>query len=148
MATNTKETRTKEGDAAAIIQRVPLVAVIFEQRDTLLPAYTLLVPATMRMTRFFKRECWAGELLPGNVVMLTVGSPTTARSLITIAATVKTVEWLSQARPLPDYTSSNGDMPCPVCGRKCFDHPYDLRYLSYDGTPYLILLCDGDIVKL
>ena len=54
-------------------------------------------------------------------------------------------------RPLParsgkDYYSY-GDMPCPVCGHPTRLHPLDYNELSYDGHPFLEVLCNGDRVK-
>lgn len=48
-----------------------------------------------------------------------------------------------------DYRAS-GQCICPECGYEYYLHPEDTapERLSYDGNPFLIILCNGDRVKL
>jgi len=43
---------------------------------------------------------------------------------------------------------ASGDCRCIVCGKKYLEHPMDKEDLSYDGSPFLHILCDGMRVKL
>lgn len=54
--------------------------------------------------------------------------------------------------PLPepsgeDYRAA-GDCLCELCGWEFWRHPLDHWELSYDGHPFLHVLCNGDRVKL
>lgn len=41
-----------------------------------------------------------------------------------------------------DYGRAGGDVVCPECGRKYYDHKADADH------PFLTVLCDGGLVKL
>ena len=43
---------------------------------------------------------------------------------------------------------ASGDCICDTCGKKYITHPYATEARDQDGTPYLNVLCNGDIVKL
>ncbi len=47
-----------------------------------------------------------------------------------------------------DFDRAAGGAICEACGMAYYDHPMDLNTLSYDGQPYLNVLCDGKRVKL
>lgn len=49
--------------------------------------------------------------------------------------------------PTRTYRAS-GESICDVCGREYRQHPVDEDQLSYDDQPFLIVLCNGDRVKL
>lgn len=46
------------------------------------------------------------------------------------------------------FYRASGDCICDTCGKKYYSHPYATEARDRDGTPYLNVLCDGDIVKL
>jgi hypothetical protein len=50
-------------------------------------------------------------------------------------------------QPVRTYHAA-GDCVCDVCGREYRQHPVDEDQLSYTGDPFLIVLCNGDRVKL
>ena len=37
---------------------------------------------------------------------------------------------------------------CDTCGKDYYSHPYATEARDRDGTPYLHVICSGDIVKL
>ena len=43
---------------------------------------------------------------------------------------------------------ASGECICEICGKEYRRHPEDLEELSYDGNPFLHMLCDGTQVKL
>lgn len=49
--------------------------------------------------------------------------------------------------PTRTYRAS-GESICDICGREYRQHPADEEQLSYDDQPFLIVLCNGDRVKL
>lgn len=54
--------------------------------------------------------------------------------------------------PLPEHSGKDyraaGDCVCEACGKEYRRHPYDFWELSYDDRPFLMVLCNGDRVKL
>lgn len=46
------------------------------------------------------------------------------------------------------FIRASGDCICKDCKKKYRQHPQDMEELSYDGYPYLRILCDGTRVKL
>jgi hypothetical protein len=51
------------------------------------------------------------------------------------------------SRPEP-FIRAHGDTLCPSCRAGYRRHPYDPAELSFDGRPFLRVLCDGTRVKL
>ena len=49
---------------------------------------------------------------------------------------------------LHEVIRASGDVVCPDCSKEYRKHPYDMEDLSYDGTPFIHILCDGRRVKL
>jgi hypothetical protein len=43
---------------------------------------------------------------------------------------------------------ANKDCICEYCNRSYINHPMDLVELSFNGEPYLHILCNGERVKL
>lgn len=43
---------------------------------------------------------------------------------------------------------ASGDCICEICGKEYRRHPDDMEELSYQGLPFLQVLCDGTRVKL
>lgn len=59
----------------------------------------------------------------------------------------------SPPSPSPDcdeveFVRVPGSLPCPACQKNAQDHPWFTRCLSWQGLPYLRVLCDGTLVKL
>ena len=52
-----------------------------------------------------------------------------------------------EVEPVKTYRAS-GDAICEACGKEFRKHPADMDQLSYTGDPYLLILCNGDRVKL
>lgn len=48
----------------------------------------------------------------------------------------------------PDFRRASHAMVCEECGDEYGDHSYSYAYLSFDGHPFLTLLCSGRLVKL
>jgi hypothetical protein len=46
------------------------------------------------------------------------------------------------------FHRASGDCICEDCGEVYYDHQYDMEELGYDGQPFLIVLCNGERVKL
>jgi hypothetical protein len=44
--------------------------------------------------------------------------------------------------PVPDFNRAGGDVVCPVCSHKYYDHPQHVPHR------WLTVLCDGRHVKL
>ncbi len=42
---------------------------------------------------------------------------------------------------------ASGDCICDACGLSYYDHKY-VENLLFDGDPWLVYLCSGDVVKL
>jgi hypothetical protein len=55
--------------------------------------------------------------------------------------------FLAPSAPEP-FIRASGDCLCASCGREYRRHPQDKIELSYDGHPFLRILCDGTRVKL
>ena len=49
--------------------------------------------------------------------------------------------------PVKTYRAS-GAAICDICGKEFREHPVDEGQLSYTGDPFLLILCNGDRVKL
>ena len=47
-----------------------------------------------------------------------------------------------------DFYRASGLCICDQCGKTYYKHPEDKEHLSFDGHPYLVILCNGDRVKL
>lgn len=43
---------------------------------------------------------------------------------------------------------ASGKCICPQCGEQYQEHPVDFEVLSFDGQPFLTVLCSGEKVKL
>jgi len=58
--------------------------------------------------------------------------------------------WLARREQdrAPDFVRASGDVVCNACGKKYYDHPMDRTVLSWNGEPFLNVLCDGSRVKL
>lgn len=52
-----------------------------------------------------------------------------------------------EVEPVKTYRAS-GDAICEACGKEFRKHPADMGQLSYTGDPFLLILCNGDRVKL
>ena len=50
-------------------------------------------------------------------------------------------------QPVKTYRAS-GDAICEICQKEFREHPVDEGQLSYSGDPFLLILCNGDRVKL
>lgn len=48
----------------------------------------------------------------------------------------------------PRVYRASGMCICEICGKEYWKHPDDEGELSYDGKPFLVVLCNGDRVKL
>jgi hypothetical protein len=48
----------------------------------------------------------------------------------------------------PEEHRASGSVTCTDCGKAYRDHPLDLSQVSYDGLPFLHVLCNGERVKL
>ncbi len=60
--------------------------------------------------------------------------------------------WLVETGRTHDDLASNfyrtaGTMICDECGKEYHSHPYATEARSHDGSPYLHVLCNGDIIK-
>jgi len=45
------------------------------------------------------------------------------------------------------FYRASGNCRCKTCGKDYYSHPHASEARDQDGTPYLHVLCDGDIVK-
>lgn len=49
---------------------------------------------------------------------------------------------------MSEFKRVSGDCICEICGKIYYDHEYGMEEIGYDGRPFLIVLCNGDRVKL
>ena len=49
---------------------------------------------------------------------------------------------------MDDFRRVSGDCICESCGKVYYDHQYDMDEVDYNGRPFLIVLCNGERVKL
>lgn len=47
-----------------------------------------------------------------------------------------------------NWYRASGDCVCEECGKQYYEHPLDQKELSYDNSPFMHILCNGDLVKL
>ena len=67
--------------------------------------------------------------------------------LAEMACDVCDTPWQKVVSDPPVYRAS-GEVICEQCGKKYYDHPLDQKILSYDGKPFIHVLCNGDRLKL
>lgn len=48
----------------------------------------------------------------------------------------------------PEFIRASGNCICPTCGKTYSKHPDEMKYLDWNGHPYLNKLCNGTLVKL